>query len=303
MIYTVTLNPSLDYVTHIAQFKAGKINRTISEFLYPGGKGINVSILLHNLGIPSVTFGFIGGFTGDEICKQIQDMGIETDFVRVSSGISRINMKVLSKEETQINGLGPSIKKKELELFYQKLDKLQDGDILVLSGSIPNSLPDNIYQSIMEKCKDKKIRIVVDAVDKALSHTLPYHPFLIKPNCEELEEYFKVSIKSTEDAIFYGMKLKKQGAQNVLISMGKKGAVLITEKMETIEKKAPKGTVINTVGSGDSMVAGFLYGYDKEQNYVSGLNWGIAAGSASAFSEGLATKEKIEEVRNSIDER
>lgn len=316
MIYTVTFNPCLDYIVTVENFRTGRVNRTGSEFVYPGGKGVNVSLVLKNLGIDNTALGFVAGFTGAEIERALKGWGCITDFIPVKEGMSRINMKIRSYEscfkeeirqgkkavrkaaleETEINGQGPVISQKELTLFYKKLEKLEEGDILVLAGSIPGSMPASAYEDIMERLKEKKIEIVVDATGELLVKVLKYHPFLIKPNQYELEEIFQVTIKGKEEIISYGKRLQEMGARNVLISMAGDGAILLAENGRVYESPAPKGNVVNSVGAGDSMVAGFITGYLKERDYNQGFLMGIAAGSASAFSEGLATREEVEAI-------
>lgn len=296
MIYTVTFNPAIDYVIKVDDLTLGKVNRTTREDMYCGGKGINVSNVLANLGIDSVGFGFIAGFTGDAIETGAKQLGFKPDFIRLREGMTRINVKIKSDEESEINGQGPDIHEDELEMMYQKLDTLKDGDILVLAGSIPNTLPEDVYEKIMERLQDKKIRIVVDATKDLLLNVLKYHPFLIKPNNHELGEMFGVELKNNEEIVEYGKKLQEKGARNVLISMAGDGAILITEEGDVHISPCPKGEVKNSVGAGDSMVAGFLTGYLKDGNYEEALKMGIATGSASAFSEDLATKDKIMEL-------
>lgn len=296
MIYTVTFNPSLDYCVVVKDFKAGAVNRTDSEQIYPGGKGINVSIVLKNLGISSTTLGFLGGFTGDEIEKRLKEQSVRTDFIRVSEGISRINVKLRSGEETEINGNGPVIGAVEMKQLYEKLGRLKDGDTLVLAGSIPAGMPEHVYQEILAFLGVKKIRTVVDATGELLLNVLKYHPFLVKPNHHELGALFGVEINTKKDAAVYGGKLRQAGACNVLVSMGAAGAVLLTEDGQILEKDAPGGAVVNSVGAGDSMVAGFLAGYEKYKDYEKALRYGLCAGSASACGEGLATGAQLEKM-------
>ena len=311
MIYTVTFNPSIDYFVGVNELRLGMTNRTNHELMFPGGKGINVSLVLQNLGIASTALGFIGGFIGDEIVKRLDEWGCKTDFVRVKDGISRINVKIQSDdgtqklEETEINGQGPIILEGELELFYRKLDLLEEGDVLVLSGSIPSSMPGSVYEDVLEYLQGKGILSVVDATGQLLLKTLKYHPFLIKPNKQELEALFGVKLEKNADIICYAKKLQEMGAKNVLVSMAGDGAVLVDENGVVYESAAPKGKVVNSVGAGDSMVAGFLAGYieDLESGcvaesscYERAFKMGIAAGSASAFSERLATKEAVETI-------
>ena len=314
MIYTVTFNPSLDYIVGVDEFKTGKVNRTAEELILPGGKGINVSIVLQNLGMESIPLGFAGGFTGEEIRRLMKERKIEEQFVRVKKGISRINVKLRSlqvgengektvSEESEINGMGPEISGEELEIFYQQLDALQKGDILVLAGSIPTVLPSTIYRDIMKRLQKREVMIVVDATKNLLVNVLEYHPFLIKPNNYELGEIFGVTLSTKEDVILYAKKLQEMGAANVLVSMAGDGAVLVAEDGSTYKSEAPEGKVKNSVGAGDSMVAGFLYGYLKSGIYEDAFYYGVCTGSASAFSENLATREEVDTLLRNIKNR
>ena len=294
MINTITLNPSLDYVVKVENFKADALNRSSNEQIYAGGKGINVSIVLKNLGVDNTALGYVAGFTGDEILRQIKEHNVDCDFVKLKSGMSRINVKLKSDGETEINGSGPDITEKDLESLYEKVNKLGKGDFLILSGSIPNSVPDDIYERIIKSLLDKEGEFIVDATKDLLLKVLKYRPFLIKPNHHELAEMFDVELKSDEDIITYGKKLQEMGAKNVLISMAGDGAILLPENGEPIKREVPKGVLKNSVGAGDSMVAGFLWGYLKNKNLDEAFKMGIATGSASAFSEELATKEEVE---------
>lgn len=300
MIYTVTFNPALDYVIKVDNFTLGAINRTKREDIYYGGKGLNVSTVLTNLGYESIALGFIAGFTGDVIEKGAESLGFSTDFIKLKEGLSRINVKLKSNEETEINGQGPMITKEDIDRLFEKLEKLKDNDILILSGSIPNTLDEDIYEKIMERLQKKDIQIVVDATKDLLLNVLKYRPFLIKPNNHELGEMFNVTLKNDEDIISYAKKLQEKGARNVLISMAGDGAILITENGKVFKSEVPKGEVKNSVGAGDSMVAGFIAGYLTNNDYEEALKMGTAAGSASAFSEGLATKEKVISLLNLI---
>lgn len=300
MIYTVTFNPSLDYIVSVENFKLGLTNRTSSELLLPGGKGINVSTVLMNLGIESTALGFIAGFTGDEVVRRLEQMGVKNGFIRIPNGFTRINLKLKSIDGTEINGQGPKIGKEKVEQLMEQLDELREGDVLFLSGSIPASMPSDAYQKIMERLKDKGIHIVVDATQDLLMNVLPYHPFLIKPNNHELGDIFGVQLKTREEVIPYGKKLQVMGAQNVLISMAGEGAVLIAANGRIFSTPAPKGILINGVGAGDSMVAGFMAGWMAKKDYEYAFYMGVSAGSASAFSENLATKEEIEAVYQQI---
>ena len=298
MIYTVTFNPAIDYVIHTDTIKNGATNRSLTEEIYYGGKGINVSFVLNELGIKTKALGFIAGFTGKAIEKYLKDSDIETDFVFLENGFSRINIKIKSGEETEINGRGPDITSEKQEEFLSKINNIQNGDTLVLAGSIPPSLPDNIYENILERLSDKKIRVVVDATGELLKNTLKYKPFLIKPNKAELEELFDKELSSSEQVIQYASILQEMGAQNVLVSMAEDGAILLDCSGNVYHCAAVKGMVVNSVGAGDSMVAGFLAGADKSFEYA--LKLGTASGGATAFSKGLATKSEIEKLLNEI---
>lgn len=293
MIYTVTFNPSLDYIVSVNDFQLGLTNRTDSELILPGGKGINVSTILMNLGIDSTAFGFAAGFTGEEIIREVEAMGIRSDFIKIDSGISRINLKLKNIDGTEINGSGPEISEEKIEELLRKLDILGEGDILVLAGSIPASMPADMYSTIMERLQHKNVTFIVDATKDLLINVLKYKPFLIKPNNHELGELFDVKLTTREEVIPYGKKLQKQGARNVLISMAGEGAVLVAEDGSVYEAPAPKGTLVNAVGAGDSMVAGFTAGWIENKDYRHAFYMGVSAGSASAFSEYLATKEEI----------
>lgn len=293
MIYTVTFNPSLDYIVSVNDFQLGLTNRTDSELILPGGKGINVSTILMNLGIDSTAFGFAAGFTGEEIIREVEAMGIRSDFIKIDSGISRINLKLKNIDGTEINGSGPEISEEKIEELLRKLDILGEGDILVLAGSIPASMPADMYSTIMERLQHKNVTFIVDATKDLLINVLKYKPFLIKPNNHELGELFDVKLTTREEVIPYGKKLQKQGARNVLISMAGEGAVLVAEDGSVYEAPTPKGTLVNAVGAGDSMVAGFTAGWIEKKDYRHAFYMGVSAGSASAFSEYLATKEEI----------
>ena len=300
MIYTVTFNPALDYVVKVDSFKLGRVNRTTQEDIYAGGKGINVSIVLKNLGIDSEALGFIAGFTGDEIARRVNEFGCTASFIKLKAGMSRINLKMKSDEESEINGMGPDIDEDSLNELFKKLDTLTSDDILVLAGSIPTSLPSDIYEKIMERLEAKNIKIIVDATKDLLLNVLKYKPFLIKPNNHELGEMFGVELKTDEEIIEYAKKLQEKGAKNVLISMAGDGAIFIPEGKGAIKSGVPKGIVKNSVGAGDSMVAGFIAGYLANNNLEEGFKMGVATGSASAFSEGLATKDKVMELLTQI---
>ena len=296
MVYTVTFNPSLDYIVDVEDFRLGMTNRTCSEQMMAGGKGINVSIVLQNLGIENTALGFIAGFTGKEIRRQVAEMGIRAQFISIPEGISRINLKLRSIDGTEINGMGPSIGRAQLDALYEKLDTLTDKDTLVLAGSIPASMPSSIYCDIMERLYAKGVTFVVDATKQLLLNVLRYRPFLIKPNNHELGELFGVTLSTREAVIPYARKLQEQGAKNVLISMAGQGAVLVAEDGSVHLTPAPKGTLVNAVGAGDSMVAGFLAGWQERHDYGHAFRMGVAAGSASAFSRYLATREEVERV-------
>lgn len=293
MIYTVTFNPAIDYVVHIPELKSGSILRAEGESAYFGGKGINVSLILKELGIKSIAMGFSAGFTGKAIEDGIACEEIKTDFVRLKDGLTRINVKIRSGEETDINGHGPEIPNDAIEALFNKLDALQSGDMLILAGSIPSTLPDDIYERIMERLYKNGVMFVVDAEKDLLLNSLKYKPFLIKPNKEELGEIFSSEIKTADDALKYAARLQDMGAVNVLISMGGEGAVLLDENKSKHRMSALGDEFVNSVGAGDSMVAGFIAGYLKEKDYAFALRLGAAAGGATAASEGLGKKEKI----------
>lgn len=296
MIYTVTLNPSLDYIMHLNSMELNAVNRSIKEEIYPGGKGINVSIVLSHLGLANKALGFIAGFTGNKIQCILEELGIGCDFITLPNGLSRINVKLEADTETEINGIGPEITRTNLTDLIRKLDMVEDNDFLVLAGSIPKSVPDHIYEDILRSLSHKQINIIVDATKDLLLNVLKYKPFLIKPNHIELAELFGVTIHSDDEIIAYARKLQEMGAQNVLISKGGKGSILITYSGDVMKISAPKGEVINTVGSGDSMVAGFIAGYIRNGNLTESLKFATAAGSATAFSPWLTTKDKVQEL-------
>ena len=296
MIYTVTFNPSLDYIVDVEDFRLGMTNRTCSEQMMAGGKGINVSIVLRNLGIENTALGFIAGFTGDEIRRQVAGIGIRAQFITIPEGISRINLKLRSIDGTEINGMGPTIGPEQLDALYDKLGTLTDRDTLVLAGSIPASMPSSIYSDIMERLYAKGVTFVVDATKQLLLNVLRYRPFLIKPNNHELGELFGITLSTREAVVPYARKLQEQGARNVLVSMAGQGAVLVAENGSVHMTPAPKGTLVNAVGAGDSMVAGFLAGWQEQHDYGHAFRMGVAAGSASAFSRYLATRKEVERV-------
>lgn len=300
MIYTVTFNPSLDYIVSVKDFRMGKTNRTCAEQMLPGGKGINVSTVLQNLGIENVALGFTAGFTGEEILRRMRKIGFHCDFIPVQNGVSRINIKMKDYDGTEINGQGPAISRYEVDQLMARLDALKAGDTLILAGSIPESMPDSIYRDILARLSGRDILFVVDATKNLLLNVLEYHPFLIKPNNHELGEIFHVTLKERKEVIPYAKKLQEQGARNVLVSMAGKGAVLVAENGEVFLQPAPKGTLVNAVGAGDSMVAGFVAGWSQQKDYRHAFHMGISAGSASAFSDLLATKEEILKIYDSL---
>ncbi len=300
MIYTVTFNPSLDYIVTVDDFKLGLTNRTTTELMLPGGKGINVSIVLSNLGVKNTAFYFSAGFIGEEITRRIEESGINADYIRVEKGNSRINLKLKSIDGTEINGMGPDITEDNVEELMKKLDQVTRGDILVLAGSIPSTMPDSIYSDIMERLENRGVKIVVDATKDLLLNVLKFKPFLIKPNNHELGDIFGVELKTRESVIPYAKKLQEMGAKNVVVSMAGEGAVLIGSDGSVVMSEAPKGTLVNGVGAGDSMVAGFIAGWLQDGKLERAFKMGLAAGSASAFSEYLATKEEVMKIYNSI---
>lgn len=293
MIYTVTFNPSIDYIVSMDNFSLGKTNRTTEEKMFPGGKGINVSTVLTNLDVANIALGFIAGFTGNEIKRLSMNRGILCDFIKLPEGNNRINVKLKDYDGTEINGSGPDIPDTKLKELIEQLHRLKNGDSLVLAGSIPSSVPSNIYQIIMEEMKDRNINIVVDATKELLLGSLHFRPFLIKPNRHELEEAFDITIESKEDAIRYARHLQRLGARNVMVSLSGDGAVFVSEEGEGFQSEVPPGKLINAVGSGDSMIAGFLAGWETTGDYKKAFQMAVAAGSASAYSEELATKEDI----------
>ena len=300
MIYTITFNPALDYIVKMDEFNLGNVNRSNNEFVYAGGKGINVSIVLNNLGVKSKALGFIAGFTGEEIERRVREFGCDTEFIKLKGGMSRINVKIKADVESEINGGGPDISSDALEELYKKLDTLTVGDILVLAGSIPKTMPTDVYERIMERLQEKNIKFIVDTTGESLLKVLKYNPFLIKPNHHELGELFGVKLNSKEEIIEYAKKLKDMGAQNVIISMAGDGAILIDSNGGVTTSNVPKGVVKNSVGAGDSMVAGFIAGYLDSEKIEDGFKLGVATGSASAFSEGLATKDYVYELLEQV---
>ena len=285
MIYTVTFNPSLDYIVTVPHFTSGMVNRTSEEKIFPGGKGINVSMVLKNLGLENTALGFYAGFTGAELERLIREKGINADFIPVKEGMTRINVKMRSDEESEINGQGPAISKADIKTLYEKLDRLSDGDVLIMAGSIPDVMPQTIYMDIMKYLADKDLKIVVDATKDLLVNVLQYHPFLIKPNNHELGEIFGVKITDKKDVITYAKKMQEKGARNVLVSMAGDGAVLVAEDGSVFQAEAPKGKVVNSVGAGDSMVAGFVTGYLKTGSYKEAFQMGVCTVTAPSFSD------------------
>ena len=302
MIYTVTFNPSLDYIVSVPDFRLGKTNRTVYEQMLAGGKGINVTTVLRNLGIDSTALGFVAGFTGDELIRRMEETGLKNDFIHIGNGFSRINLKLRDVDGTEINGMGPAIDQAGQDALMDKLLRLEEGDTLVLAGSIPESMPETIYSDILEALQGKGIRFVVDATRDLLVNVLKYHPFLIKPNHHEIGEIFGVTCISRESVVPYARKLQEMGAVNVLVSMSGMGAVLVDENGEVHALPAPEGKLVNAVGAGDSMVAGFLTGWEEQHDYEHAFRMGIAAGSASAFSDLLATRQEVMDVYSRLDQ-
>ena len=298
MVYTVTLNPALDYVMKLNNLRTDDINRTDGEEIYYGGKGINVSVILTQLDIPNTALGFLGGFTGKKLEEMLKSDGISCDFNYLKSGDTRINVKIKADKEIDLNACGPEITQEDMQSFLKKLDGIRDGDYLILAGSIPKTLPDDIYEQMLERVSDRKVNCVVDATGDLLKNVLKYKPFLIKPNHHELGDLFSVEIKSDEDIVKYSKKLQEMGAKNVLVSMAKDGAMLTDGNGNVHKIGNAKGKLVNSVGCGDSMVAGFTAGYIKTADYSYALRLGSACGNATAFSEKLATREEIERVFN-----
>lgn len=298
MIYTLTFNPAIDYTVKVSDYTDGMVNRTDDEKIFAGGKGINVSAVLTNLGKENIALGFVAGFTGRMIEDIVTDRGIKCDFIRLDNGFSRINVKIKAESETDINGTGPYIDQNSLNSLFKKLDNISDGDTIVLAGSVPKSLSDSVYCSILEHIKEKKINIVIDATGELLTNTLKYEPLLIKPNIYELGEIFGKDIKSDTEVIECAKQLQQKGAKNVLVSMGADGAILVCEDGNVIKEQAPDGKVVNTTGAGDSMVAGFISGYLTTGNLEYALKLGLCAGSATSFSETIATKDEIMKLFN-----
>ena len=299
MIYTVTFSPALDYIVDLDKLEVGAINRTKKETMLPGGKGINVSIVLSNLGTKSVVLGFTGGFIGKYIEDEMKLHNIDSDFVHLE-GNTRINVKIKGMVETAINGQGPKVSDSDIEELINKLTKLTSDDVLVISGAIPNTLPSNTYERILERIKDNHVTLIVDTTKDTLLKTLGYHPLLVKPNKEELEELFNVSIKNDEELVKTAYRLIEMGAENVIVSLGGDGALLVEGNGNHKIIRSPKGKVINTVGAGDSLVAGFIDEYFRSHDIHKAFKRGIATGSASAFSENLATLDKVNELEKTL---
>ena len=300
MIYTVTLNPSLDYMVEMPVLQLGRTNRTVREELKVGGKGINVSLLLNNLDIESIALGFVGGFTGEEILRQLNEQGIRNHFVNVSKGSSRINVKLVQQEGTEINGQGPVISKEEEERLLEQFKQVQAGDAVILSGSIPPSLSRNWYLKVMKILQSKDAMVILDTTGEGLLKAAEYAPFLIKPNHHELGEMFDTNITCREEVIPYGKKLQDMGFRNVLISLAGEGAVLLTEDGQVLSGEAPRGVLHNSVGAGDAMVAGFVVGWLEKQDYEWAFRMAVASGSASAFTKEFATKQEINEMLQKV---
>lgn len=296
MINTITLNPCLDYIVRVDDFNLGGTNRSSKEEIHPGGKGINVATVAKNLGQEVRTFGFLSGFTGKELQRMIGEKGLRDEFVFLNNGMTRINVKLKATQETEINGQGPDISQEDLEKLYAKLENLGEGEFLVLAGSIPNTLPKDIYKTIMEKFAYKKFNFVVDATGDLLLNVLELRPFLVKPNIHELEELFGEKIDSIEEVAVHARKLQTLGAQNVIVSMGKDGALLLTQDNHMFTRSVPKGKLINSVGSGDSMVAGFISKYIDTKDFELAFKWAVASGSATAFSNDLASNQAVIEL-------
>ena len=296
MIYTITMNPSLDYVVGVKQFREGTLNRTERESLMPGGKGINVSVMLQRLGCEATALGFLAGFTGNEIRRSLREQEIPEAFLFAKSGNSRINVKLKSEKETEINGVGPCLDKEDTaRLLVQMENLVSAGDTIVISGSLPHGLEASVYIDIIRLAERKKAEVIADVAGGLLEAVLPYHPFLIKPNHHELGALFGTEIHSKEEAVFYAEKLREKGAENVMVSLAEQGAVLLTQN-GVYFADAPKGEVLNSVGAGDSSVAGFIFGFSQNYDFETALSFAVAAGSATAFSEGIGTREQVNEL-------
>ena len=295
MIYTVTFNPAIDYVVRLdAPLEVGEVNRAQGEDCVLGGKGINVSGVLAQLGCESVALGFVAGETGAWLERGLAAQGLKTDFVHLENGMTRINVKIKAGQETELNGAGPAIPESALQQLEAQLDKLAEGDILILAGSIPASLPQSVYERLLARLQGRGVRAVVDATRDLLVNVLPYHPFLIKPNLEELCQLFQAEGPlTTLEAKEYAKELQRMGARNVVVSLGEKGALLLEESGRCLGCRSPRGQAVSTVGAGDSLVAGFLYGCQLHGTLEGGLKWGVAAGAATAFQEGIATGSQV----------
>lgn len=296
MVYTVTLNPALDYVMKVGSLRYDDINRSDSEEMYYGGKGINVSVVLTRLGVESKALGFVAGFTGEKLSQMLKEDGIDCDFNYLNHGYTRINVKIKAETELDVNAQGPVIEEDDIKNLLDKLDGIKKGDFLVLAGSIPNTLPDDIYERILLKLDGKGINFVVDATGDLLKNVLAYKPFLIKPNHHELGDLFGVETKTQEDIVLYAKKLQQMGARNVLVSRAKDGATLIDENGDVTTFPNVEGELVNSVGCGDSMVAGFIAGYLEKGDYAHALKLGAACGNATAFSQALASGDEIKRV-------
>ena len=300
MIYTLTLNPAIDHIVKLDKLEIGETNRMHEENISAGGKGINVSKILKNLGENSIVLGYIAGFTGNEIDRILKEEGLSTDFIYIRDGFTRINTKIKSEKETEINGPGLKICKQEIEKLFDKLDDIKDGDYLFLSGSIPSSMDNGFYAKIMERLFSKNVNIAVDTTGGALVKTLKYSPKIIKPNLRELEELFNCQIAENVQIERYSKRLQEMGAKNIIISMGGDGAYFLSEKGDSIFLEAPKGNVIDTVGSGDSMLAGFIFALKNNFSLVEAFKFSVSCGSATAFSEKLATKNEIYKIYKNL---
>ncbi|MCH5273685.1 MAG: 1-phosphofructokinase [Lachnospiraceae bacterium] len=301
MIYTMTLNPALDYNITVEEFREGRVNRSSKEELVAGGKGLMVSRMLHNLGVESTAFGLAAGFTGAELVRMVHEAGVRTNFVTLPAGMTRINVKLWGGIEGEINAAGPEYDEKSLQALLEKLNVLTSKDILVLAGTVPASVPKDLYARIMKQMKEKSPRIAVDATGELLRGVIRFCPFLVKPNHHELGELYEVTLKTKEEVLPYAKKLREEGAVNVLVSMAGEGAVLAAADGSVWFGEAPKGTVVNSVGAGDSMVAGFLAAYEGKNDAEKAFRNGIAAGSATAFSAGLAVKEEVESLAERVE--
>lgn len=296
MIYTVTFNPSIDCFYRLPDFRTGNVNRAEEEYYYPGGKGLNVSMMLHECNISTTALGFLAGSTGHAIQKMLDETGCPTDFIFIKNGFSRINTKLHTGQETEINGIGPLPSSEDLNRLKEKLQQLKKGDTLVLSGSIPHKLSDDTYFTIMQALAPKEINTVVDTTGELLLHSLQARPFLIKPNLQELADLFHTSLHTREEIIKTAEKLQQMGARNVLVSMAGDGAILLTDDKKIYKQNVPKGTVVNSVGAGDAMIAGFLAGFLQSNDYIHGLRLAAATGSATAFSHHLANYHAVEKM-------